>query len=654
MLMRPAAAAEREVVNARLRTLRCAGTLTVLTLALGTATATANHTTMFGSGVVAGGQPRNITAGPDGNLWFTYGHSSGRVARIGVDGSVTDLASAIPSGTGPYDAATGPDGNVWFTQFTAGKIGRLTPGGTYTEFPLSSGSGGPTGITAGPDGNMWFTLQASEGAIGRITPGGTVTRFTSGLGEYLQPTDITAGPDGNLWFTLRGNLLASPAIGRITTSGTITRFGLPYGGAAEQITAGPDGNLWFTLQAGNQIGRITPTGTITRFGSGLPSGSAPTGITAGSDGKVWFTLREADRIGTITTAGAIALRSSLGDDVEPNGITSGPDGNIWFVTRRAPAKVGRIAITPPTVGTGVAFGNGPGDQTLTFPVNTAGHTSAYTLQYGATTTYGAFASGEVPASATTQSLSIRLAGLTPGATYNYRLTVSNDAGSASGENGTFTAGVSDPGAPDPGPVAATPDGPSLGQAVVVAPVSGRVTVRPPGLAADVELSDLGGQLPVGTVVDTRNGRIELSSALPGGGVQTGEFWGGRFTVTQSRAGRGMTTLALPTAPLSGCPGGRLYAPPAELSPVAGVAATETARKKKKPRRIIWGKDDKGKFRTQGNDSVATVRGTKWATIQTCAGTITKVVEGAVSVRDLRAKRTVLVRAGRSYLARRPR
>lgn len=641
-------------MNPRLRTLRCAGTVAVLTLALGTATATANHTTMFSSGVVAGGQPRNIAPGPDGNLWFTYSHASGRVARIATDGSVTDLASSIPSGTGPYDVAAGPDGNVWFTQYSAGRIGRLTPAGVYAEFTLPSGDGGPTGITAGPDGNMWFTLQAGEGAIGRITPGGTVTRFTDGLGDYLQPTDITAGPDGNLWFTLRGHILASPAIGRITPTGAITRFGLPFGGAAEQITAGPDGNLWFTLQAGNQIGRITPSGTITRFSSGLPGGSAPTGITAGSDGKVWFTLRDADRIGSITTAGAITMKSSLGDDVEPNGITSGPDGNIWFVTRRTPAKVGRIAITAPTVGAGVAFSNGPGDQTLTFPVNTAGHSSTYTLRYGTTTAYGAFTSGEVPASTSTQSLSVRLAGLTPGALYNYRLTVSNTAGSASGDNGTFTAGRSDPGAPDPGPVTTAPDVPRLGEAVVVAPVAGRVTVRPPGLASDVPLSDLGGHLPVGTVVDARRGRIELSSALPGGAVQTGQFWGGRFTITQARSGRGMTTLTLPAAPLPGCPGGRLYAPPPELSPVAGVAAVETARKKKPPRRILWGKDDKGKFRTQGNDSVATVRGTRWATIQTCAGTITRVVEGAVSVRDLRAKRTVLVRAGRSYLARRPR
>jgi hypothetical protein len=49
--------------------------------------------------------------------------------------------------------------------------------------------------------------------------------------------------------------------------------------------------------------------------------------------------------------------------------------------------------------------------------------------------------------------------------------------------------------------------------------------------------------------------------------------------------------------------------------------------------------------------VATVRGTRWYTEDRCGGTLTRVTQGAVAVRDLRRKRTVLVRAGHSYLAR---
>jgi hypothetical protein len=46
-----------------------------------------------------------------------------------------------------------------------------------------------------------------------------------------------------------------------------------------------------------------------------------------------------------------------------------------------------------------------------------------------------------------------------------------------------------------------------------------------------------------------------------------------------------------------------------------------------------------------------VRGTRWETIDRCDGTLTKVTRGRVAVRDFRRKKTVIVRAGKSYLAK---
>jgi len=60
---------------------------------------------------------------------------------------------------------------------------------------------------------------------------------------------------------------------------------------------------------------------------------------------------------------------------------------------------------------------------------------------------------------------------------------------------------------------------------------------------------------------------------------------------------------------------------------------------------------RGRFRTRGRNSSATVRGTKWDVIDRCDGTLTKVSRGRVVVRDFRRKRNVLVRAGKSYLAK---
>ena len=68
-------------------------------------------------------------------------------------------------------------------------------------------------------------------------------------------------------------------------------------------------------------------------------------------------------------------------------------------------------------------------------------------------------------------------------------------------------------------------------------------------------------------------------------------------------------------------------------------------------RRLWGRDSGGSFRTHGRHSQATVRGTRWVTVDRCDGTLTSVRQGAVSVRDFVRHRTVLVRAGHSYLAR---
>jgi hypothetical protein len=42
---------------------------------------------------------------------------------------------------------------------------------------------------------------------------------------------------------------------------------------------------------------------------------------------------------------------------------------------------------------------------------------------------------------------------------------------------------------------------------------------------------------------------------------------------------------------------------------------------------------------------------RWDVEDRCDGTLTKVLKGTVSVRDFKKKKTVTVKAGKSYLAR---
>ena len=60
-----------------------------------------------------------------------------------------------------------------FTEPNGGIIGRITPNGTITEFPLPNKfNSNPFPITAGPDGNLWFAELPPK--IGRMTPTGLV------------------------------------------------------------------------------------------------------------------------------------------------------------------------------------------------------------------------------------------------------------------------------------------------------------------------------------------------------------------------------------------------------------------------------------------------------------------------------------------------
>src|SRR6478672_11672571 len=115
----------------RYRILVC-GVLALLCLLSGSST-WGQVVTEFSAGISAGAGPRNITAGPDGNLWFTE-HMGGRIGRITPLGVVTEFSAGISAGATPVGITAGPDGNLWFTEENGDRIGRITPAGVVTEF----------------------------------------------------------------------------------------------------------------------------------------------------------------------------------------------------------------------------------------------------------------------------------------------------------------------------------------------------------------------------------------------------------------------------------------------------------------------------------------------------------------------------------------
>src|SRR5579883_403985 len=120
------------------------------------------------------GSPEAITAGPDGNLWFTE-KVGNRIGRITPQGQISEFPLPT-SNSFPAEIVSGPDGNLWFTESSSNQIGRITPQGQISEFPLMTTPSLADGLAKGPDGALWFTDSAT-GNIGRVTPGGTATEF---------------------------------------------------------------------------------------------------------------------------------------------------------------------------------------------------------------------------------------------------------------------------------------------------------------------------------------------------------------------------------------------------------------------------------------------------------------------------------------------
>ena len=148
------------------------------------------------------------------------------------------------------------------------------------------------------------------------------------------------------------------------------------------------------------------------------------------------------------------------------------------------------------------------------------------------------------------------------------------------------------------------------------------------------------QMPLASLVDARKGGVKLTAAGRRRTRPSGRFRGALFGVFQRRARRPLTELRLKGGNFGRC---------RRESVRGGATAAQLSRRTIRRLRARA----RGRFRTRGRHSAATVRGTVFTVTDRCDGTLTRVLRGVVLVRDFRLRRTIVVRAGRSYLARAP-
>lgn len=205
----------------------------------------------------SGAGPKGITTGPDQQIWLVES-TSDIIDQFNI---LTDTfgvrAGTVTHNSHPEFITAGSDGNLWFTEFTGLKIAKITTAGVVTEYSAPHLSGdifGPFGIGLGADGKVYFG-NLEDDSVTAVTPTDATKLYGLGAGHQQGPAGITPGPDGNVYVA---DANAQDLIARIDpTTGTVTDFAVPTAGADPWgIAQGPDGNVWFAEASTGKVGML--------------------------------------------------------------------------------------------------------------------------------------------------------------------------------------------------------------------------------------------------------------------------------------------------------------------------------------------------------------------------------------------------------------
>jgi virginiamycin B lyase len=183
-------------------------------------------------------QPNQIVSGPDGNLWFTESTLNGGViGRITPSGAISTFTlpeghepDAVATGC---DGALWFTDVVFGSKRITGRVGRITRAGAIRYFALPTPEAQPAGLALGANGDLWFTAGTPHlvrskskgrrsvpvfvGSVGRITPSGRITEYPI---RHLS-LEIVPGPRGHEMLFVPES---SDEIGRINLSGKVSEY----------------------------------------------------------------------------------------------------------------------------------------------------------------------------------------------------------------------------------------------------------------------------------------------------------------------------------------------------------------------------------------------------------------------------------------------
>ena len=123
----------------------------------------------------------------------------------------------VAAGMGSRDVTAAPDGSIWFCGQRNGMLGRLDPrDGTYKLINLGPGAA-PHGVVVGPDGAPWIT-EGGQNAIARVDPADHAVKLFK-LPASQPYANLNTGvfdKAGIYWFTGQSGIYGrlDPQVGR--------------------------------------------------------------------------------------------------------------------------------------------------------------------------------------------------------------------------------------------------------------------------------------------------------------------------------------------------------------------------------------------------------------------------------------------------------
>ena len=270
------------------------------------------------------------------DIWFTE-PAARKIGTLSSSNVFTEFA--VASGKEPrhivftgVNGVAGGGGSPFFVTEIPDTIGTLQTNGTITERSVPTANAGLAGITwDGGHFQLWFAEQTAA-KIGLMTLGGAFSEYPVGIAGSSPASVALNNLGGGVFFTDPG----TNAIGWLKPDHSVVEFAIPTANASPSVIVGNTTNdTWFAEANAPKLGHLdNATGHITEYAAGDVIVSL---IPGASDGftALWAITQN----GTIehfdTSGNAVVVANTLVGNGPAFVGTIGVNSDIWVLRRGA-------------------------------------------------------------------------------------------------------------------------------------------------------------------------------------------------------------------------------------------------------------------------------------------------------------------------------